>query len=203
MVSTSTTIRTLTRPRWRVVDIVVASVLAVACGVIFWLWAMAWTPLSNLLAFLAPLSGLLAGGWLIAGVIGGLVIRKPGAAVFCELVAAGVEATLGTHWGMTVFIWGLIQGIGAEIAFALFGYRRFTLPVAMVSGGIAGVASGLLDVFVGSYVTWEVGYKAIYVGCTTLSGVLLAGVVAWLAVRALAATGALAPFAAGRSAREV
>ena len=49
--------------RWRVVDIVVASVIGVACGVVFWAWGLAWEPLSNLLAFTPGLSGLLSGGY--------------------------------------------------------------------------------------------------------------------------------------------
>ncbi|MFX6269949.1 ECF transporter S component, partial [Acinetobacter baumannii] len=75
------------RLRWRVVDIVVASVIGVAAGVVFWAWGQAWTPLSTALAFLPGLEGLLAGGWLFAGVLGGLVIRKPGAALYAEVVA--------------------------------------------------------------------------------------------------------------------
>src|SRR5690606_4551059 len=59
--------------RWRVVDIVTAAVLGVASGVLFWAWGLAWTPLSTLLAFSPGLSGLLAGGWLFAGILGGLV----------------------------------------------------------------------------------------------------------------------------------
>src|SRR5690606_27281412 len=84
--TTSSSIRT--RRQWRVVDIVVASVVAVACGVIFWAWGLAWPALSLPLAFLPGLSGLLAGGWLFAGVLGALITRKPGAALFTELVAA-------------------------------------------------------------------------------------------------------------------
>ena len=89
--STTTSV-TSARRSWRVLDIIVASVLAVACGVVFWLWSLAWTPLSALLSFLEPLSGLLNGGWLIGGVLGALIIRKPGAALLDEVVAAAVEA---------------------------------------------------------------------------------------------------------------
>jgi energy-coupling factor transport system substrate-specific component len=31
-----------------------------------------------------PLTGLIAGGWMIPAVLGMLIIRKPGAALFCE-----------------------------------------------------------------------------------------------------------------------
>ncbi len=191
------------RRGWRVVDIVVASVLGVAAGVIFWAWGIAWTPLSAGLAFFAPLSGLLAGGWLFAGVLGGLVVRRPGAALFTEVVAGVVSMAIGTQWGFSVLIWAVVQGLAAELGFALLGYRRFGLGVALLSGALAGVAVGLLDNTFASNVTWELTWKAVYLGSTVASGVLIAGLLSWLTVRALAATGALAPFAAGRDGRQV
>ena len=188
---------------WRVVDIVVASVLGVAAGVVFWAWSAAWTPLAALLAFFAPLSGLLAGGWLFAGPLGGLVIRKPGAAVFTELVAAAVEGIAGTHFGASVLVWGLVQGLGAEAVFALFRYRRFGWPVALLSGLGAGVAVGLMDNLFTSNVTWAFGWQVVYFAGAVVSGVLLAGLCSWLLVRGLARTGVLASFASGRTAKEV
>ncbi len=202
-VTSQNTTATRPRPSWRVVDIVVASVLGVAAGVLFWAWGLAWVPLSNALAFLAPLSGLLAGGWLFAGVLGGLVIRKPGAALYCEMVAAIVSMMVGTQWGWTVLIWGLVEGLAAEIGFAVFGYRRWGVLGALISGAAAGVAVGLLDNTFTSNVTWEAGYKLIYLTCTIISGLVIAGLGSWLLTRALAQTGALAPFASGRAGREV
>jgi energy-coupling factor transport system substrate-specific component len=189
--------------QWRVVDIVVASVLGVAAGVIFWAWGLAWTPLSAGLAFFAPLAGLLAGGWLFAGVLGGLVIRKPGAALFTEVVAGVVSMAVGTQWGFSVLIWAIVQGLAAELGFAAFGYRRWGLPAALLAGAAAGVAVGLMDNTFASNVTWELTWKLVYLGTAVVSGVLIAGLLSWLAVRALARTGALAPFASGRTAREV
>ncbi len=188
---------------WRVVDIVVASVLGVAAGIIFWAWGLAWTPLSSVLAFLAPLSGLLVGGWLFAGVLGGLVIRKPGAALFTEVVAGVVSMMVGTQWGFSVLIWAVVQGLAAELAFAALGYRRWGLSAALLSGAVAGVAVGLMDNTFGSNAVWELGYKSIYLGCAVASGIVVAGLLSWLAVRALARTGALASFASGRTTHEV
>ena len=138
-----------------------------------------------------PLGGLYGGGWLIAGVIGGLVIRKPGAALYCELVAAVVESLLGTHFGFTVLLSGLVQGLGAEAIFAVFRYRRFTLPVALLSGALAGVAMGLNDSLVYN-VAWELQWKLVYIVLGAVSGAVIAGLLSWLAVRGLARTGALA-----------
>ena len=184
--------------KWRVVDIVVASVIGVASGVIFWAWGLAWSPLSAVLAFTPGLEGLLAGGWLFAGVLGGLIIRKPGAAVYTEVVAAVVSMLIGTQWGFSTLIWGVVEGLGAEIVLALFFYANWRLGVALLAGAGAGVAVGLLDTTFTSYAALDVGYKAVYFVSAVVSGTVLAGLLSWLAVRGLARTGALSRFAAGR-----
>jgi len=184
--------------KWRVVDIVVASVIGVASGVIFWAWGLAWSPLSALLAFTPGLEGLLAGGWLFAGVLGGLIVRKPGAAVYTEVIAAVVSMLIGTQWGFSTLIWGVVEGLGAEIVLALFFYANWRLGVALLAGAGAGVAVGLLDTTFTSYAALDIGYKAVYFVSAVVSGTVLAGLLSWLAVRGLARTGALSRFAAGR-----
>ena len=184
--------------RWRVVDIVVASVIGVASGVIFWAWGLAWTPLSALLAFTPGLEGLLAGGWLFAAVLGGLVIRKPGAAVYTEVVAAVVSMLIGTQWGFSTLIWGVVEGLGAEIVFALFLYSSWRLGTALLAGLGAGVAVGLLDVL-NSYAAVDDSIKVTYLVTAVVSGVLLGGLASWLVLRGLVRSGALSRFAAGRA----
>lgn len=189
------------RKNWRVVDIVVAAVLGVAVGVVFWAWSALYGPVSAVFTVFPPLGGLYGGGWLIAGVIGGLVIRKPGAALFCELIAAAVEGVLGTHFGLTVLLSGLVQGIGAEIGFAIFRYRRFTLPPALLAGALAGAAMGLNDNLI-SNVAWEFSWKVLYFVFAVISGLLIAGLVSWLATRGLARTGALGNLSSRKAAAE-
>ncbi|ALV46919.1 hypothetical protein MB46_16970 [Arthrobacter alpinus] len=176
---------------WRVVDIVVVSVLGVAVGVIFWLWSAGYGVVSALTVAFPPLGALYGGGWLIAGVLGALVIRKPGAALYCELIAATVEGLLGTHFGFTVLLSGLVQGLGAELGFAIFRYRKFNMPVALFAGALAGLAMGINDSIVWN-VAWAFEWKAVYVLLAMVSGAVIAGLISWLAVRGLARTGALA-----------
>jgi len=183
---------------WRVVDIVVASVVAVAVGVIFWAWSAGYAAIALLTAGFPPLSGLYGGGWLIAGVLGGLIIRKPGAALYCELVAAIVEGLLGSSFGWTVIISGLVQGAAAELVFAAFRYRRWTLPVALLAGAVAGIAMGVSEDILYN-VAWAPLWQQVYAVSTTISGTVIAGLLSWLAVRALGRTGVLAGLAAGRA----
>ncbi|MTE24797.1 ECF transporter S component [Microbacterium sp. ZXX196] len=187
------------RLRWRVVDIVVASVIAVACSVVFLVWNVGYELPGSVLGAIAPgLGGLMAGPWLIAGVIGGLVVRRPGAAVYTEVVAAVISALVGNQWAALTIVSGVVQGLGAEIVLALFLYRRFGPVVAVLAGALAGLACGIND-----RVLWYAGadaaFTTIYIASTTLSGAVIAGLGGWLVVRGLAATGALGRFAAGRT----
>jgi energy-coupling factor transport system substrate-specific component len=189
------------KPRytWRVVDIVVASVIGVAIGVIFWAWSAGYSGIAVLTAAFPPAGGLYAGGWLTAGVLGGLLIRKPGAAIYCEVLAAAVSSLLGTQFGLTVLLSGLIQGVGAELIFLLFLYKKFNLGVSLLAGLGAGLALAIGENFMWN-VEWATDWKLWYTLFAAISGVVIAGLLPWLAMRGLAKTGALSSFAAGRTA---
>lgn len=188
--------------RYRTIDLVTIATLAVAWGVLFWGWGKLYEPISALALFsYPPSSALLAGPWLAAGVVGGLVVRKPGAAFATEFLAAAVSTVVlgGTQWGWTVFASGFVQGLGAELVLLLFLYRRFTLPVAALAGAFAGVFAALYE-WTQFARGWGWDYKLAHLGFTTLSGLVIAGVGGWFLVRALAVAGVLDAFAPGREA---
>ncbi|RLP74991.1 hypothetical protein D9V32_11230 [Mycetocola tolaasinivorans] len=186
--------------RWRVVDIVVASVLGVAVALIFIAFNLGWSGIKAPFEALLPgLQGFLEPVWYIGGVLGALIIRKPGAAIYVETVAAMVSALVGNQWGgFSTIEAGLVQGIGAEIIFLLFAYRVWNLPVTLLAGASAGLFGA-----VNSLILWSPGaswnYITIYVSAQVIGGALIAGLLVWFAVKGLAATGALNRFAVGRS----
>jgi energy-coupling factor transport system substrate-specific component len=185
--------------KWRPVDIIVAAVLGVAIGVVYWLWDSTGYIWSEAIDAATPgLGGLANGGWLLAGVIGGLVVRKPGAALFTELLAAVVEMAIGNSWGITNVYSGLAQGVLMELVFAAFLYRRFGLGVSMLAGAAGGVGEWALELVAFGNAAKSVAFNTVYLVSTAVSGAILAGVVGWLVVRGLASTGALDRFAAGR-----
>ena len=188
--------------RWRIVDIVVASVIGVAAGLIFLAWNVGYLGPKALLEPLLPgLQGLLDGPWLFAGVLGGLIIRKAGAAFYVELLAAVVSALAGNQWGGFLTLEaGLVQGLGAELVFLLFFYRRWSLPVAILAGAGAALAGGINNL-----ILWYAGsgtaFTIIYLASTVVSGAVIAGALSWVLARGIAATGALDRFGSGREAR--
>ncbi|PWJ55849.1 energy-coupling factor transport system substrate-specific component [Quadrisphaera granulorum] len=195
--------RTAPRRSWRVVDIVVASVLGVAVGLLFTLFNLAWNPISGLLGGFAFLGAVLTGPWLLGGVVGGLVIRRPGAAVFVELVAAVVSALIGNQWGFFTVIYGLVQGLGAEVVLAVLLYRQWGLTAGLLAGLGAGAAFGVLENLV-SNAALPTGFQLTYLAlAAVVSGAITAGLGGWALTRALARTGALAPLASGRNAQRV
>ena len=181
--------------RWRVVDIVVAAVIGVAGGVVYFAWQF---PAAAFAAVLPGVQSLGYGLWLLAGVLAALIIRKPGAALFAELVAAVVESLIGNQWGGPVtLLYGVVEGLGAELIFAAFLYASWRVWIAMLASGLAGVGGGILDVVLyNPGVT--AGFITVYLICFAVSGAVLAGLVGWLIVRALRPTGALSRFASGR-----
>lgn len=184
---------------WRVVDIVVASVLAVAFGAVFQAWNLWW----NATEFMfPPLRGAVYGVWMLPAVLVPLVVRRPGAALFGEATAAFVSMLFGAQWGLQTIVYGLAQGAAAELMFAFGLYRAWSLPVAMLAGAAAGLAGALLDLGF-YYADWAMDWQVVYSVLVVLSSAIIAGLGSWLLVRSLANAGVLNAFPVGREQPEV
>lgn len=193
-----------TRPLmgWRTVDLLTIAFLGVAFGVAYWGFGLFYNgPISALELAFKPLFGLFVGFWFLAGVVGGLVVRRPGAALACELIAAIVSALFGNQWGLTTIVSGLAQGIGAELAFALFAYKAFGPAVAVLAGALSAPLEWVYEAYA-YFADWSWTWKLAYLPLMVISGVVIAGVGGWLLTRALARAGALNPFPPGQEVLE-
>lgn len=196
------TITGVERGGWRMVDIVVAAAVAVAFGIVFLAWNALYAATVPIFAFLPPAQAIMYGIWLMPAVLVGLIVRRPGAAAFGGLVSAAVSVLLGSPFGIDALISGAIQGVGAELGFALGLYRRWTLPFAVLAGALSGLFATAHDIPV-YYPDTSVDFWLVYGAASIASGALVAGAGGWLLLRALIATGVLRDFAAGREQREV
>jgi len=187
---------------WRTVDIVVAAAIAIAFGVVFWAWNQVWAAATPAFVAIPPAQNILYGVWLIPAVLGGLIIRKPGAALFTELVAASVSAILGSQWGLDTVVSGALQGLGAEIVFLVLGYRRWTIAVALVAAIGTGIAAWIHDTPL-YYADIGLGPQLVILAFMVASAILIAGIGSWLLMRSLVQTGVLAQFPPGRGQQRV
>ncbi len=137
---------------WRTRDIVVAAVIGVAFGVVFWAWGLAWEATKPIFVAAPWLQDFGYGVWFIPAILAALVVRKPGAALFAELVAAGVAAVLGNTWGADTLLSGFLQGLGPELVFFATGYRVWSFAVLAV----AAVAAALLA-WIHDWILWYPG----------------------------------------------
>ncbi len=188
--------------RWRTIDLLTAAFLGVAFGVAYWGWGLAYeAPANAISAGFPPLSALVVWPWLVAGIVGGLVIRRPGAALFTELLAAIVSALIGTQWGLTVLVSGFLQGLGVELGFAIFGYQLFRWAPLLVGGFLGGAFEAVYEWY--SYWTdWGFGYKLAYLFLLGGSVAIFGSLVSVALTRLLANAGALNPFPPGQEVRE-
>ena len=174
-----------------------ARLLAVAFGVVFWAWGLLWNATGAAFTAFPPAQAFMYGIWLVPGVLAMLVVRKPGAAVFAMVLASAVSALLGTAWGTQVIWYGLLEGLAPELVFLAFGYRRFTLPVALTAAAAAGLAAFGLDWFY-YYRDWSSGWLTAYAVILIASSALIAGLGSWFLVRRMATTGVLDALPSGR-----
>lgn len=174
---------------WKMKEVVLAVILSVACGVIYLGWSTLWIPIS---ALVGPVgAGFMFGIWVIASPIVAYIIRKPGAAFIAEVAAAAVELLTGSHFGLSALLIGVFQGIGAEIAFALFGYKRYNLFTLMLSGAFAAIGSMLYNLIANGFGYYTLKVFFVTLGIHVISGIILGGWLAKVVVDSLAKTGVL------------
>ncbi len=188
------------RFRWSVADITVTAVIAVASGIVFWAIGFIYAPIGSVLDIVPGASDLLNGFYYIAGPLAMIIVRKPGAALFAEMVAAVLEALLGSQWGGAgTVLPGLLQGLGAELAFALCAYGVWNMAITALSGALSALGG-----FTASWMLYGMGKSGLVltvgIVCNVLSGAVVAGVLMWVLYRGLAGTGALERLAGGRAA---
>lgn len=139
---------------------------------------------------------LMAFGWM-APVFFGYMVRKPGMALFGSLVAAGVEGII-TQWGMSALIYGLVQGLGAELVFALFLYRKWNWSVLLLAASMAAVFSFGYDYLSQEQANLSIVFNAIQLAVFVISSWVFAAALSRYLGKRLVKTGLLDGFLIAR-----
>lgn len=185
--------------RWTLRETLIVAVVGAVFAVLYIGWVQLWLLAQVLIGSLSM--DVFMGFWFIASIVAAAIVRKPGVALMAEVLAAVVEVLLGSPGGLLLVLSGLIQGAGAEVVFAVTGWRRYSLPVLMA----AGIGSAIFS-YIYTWIRFDYGALAptilvamFVVRC--LSGALLAGWLGKVIVDGLAGTGALNGLAIDRDRR--
>lgn len=175
---------------WTTREILIVTVLGAVFGVLYLGWVQVWLVAQ---AIFGPVTmDVVMGFWFIVSIIAAAIIRKPGAALFSEILAAAVQILLGSPAGLLLLLTGFVQGAGAEAVFAATRWRNYSLPILMAAGVGAAVSS-----FVYTWIRFDYGALApllllVMFTLRCASGALLSGLLGHVIVEALYRTGVLA-----------
>lgn len=172
---------------WRTRDILLAAIVGVVFGVVFAIWNGVYGGLGELTK---PLPDALYGMWLVPAVLAPVLIRRPGAALFAEIVAAGISAFLGSQWGPDALLSGFVQGAAAELVFAMAGYRRWSLPILAVAA-IASAAGAFVHDWALYYPDVSLDIQSLRLALMAISAVVFAAFGSLAIERSLRSAGVL------------
>lgn len=189
--------------KWELKDVIMMAILGVVFAAVYLAVFQGGLALSTALTP-AGLSAfgfeIIYGVWFMASTLAAYIIRKPGVALITEILAAAVELLMGNSGGLTVVLTGLIQGAGAELAFAIFRYKKWNL----LSMSLAGILSAL---FIFCYELYYLNYIALapslliaQLAVRFVSAVVFSGIICKLTGDGLAKTGVVKSYAIGAKA---
>lgn len=184
-----------TRAAWRTQDYVLLAILAMVFGAIYWAWLQPYLWVAGIAAQAGQEA--LFGLWFIAGLAGGYIIRRPGAALLAETLAAFAEILLGAPAGPILLITGFMQALGVELVFAATGYRSWgwrTMAAAGVAAALVALPWNWLRL---GYFALDPGFLLVLVGVRVASGAA-AGLLGKTIADLIAGSGSLNAFAISR-----
>lgn len=177
---------------------VTVAVMASAMGVAYWAWTLVYDILKEPLLKPFGLKRALDGFWLMAPVFFGYIVRKPTMALFGSIVAAAIEGII-TQWGMSAIVYGLIQGLGAELIFALFLYRRWGWFVLLLSASMSALFAFSYDYLTHDQANLSFIFNSIQLTISIISSWIFAACLARYLGNRLVKTGLLDGFLIARN----
>lgn len=178
---------------WTLREILIVAVLGAVFAVLYLSWVQVWLVAQAI--FGSVTMDVVMGFWFIVSIIAAAIIRKPGAALAAEVLAAAVEIMLGSPSGLVLLVSGAIQGAGAEAVFATTRWRNYSLPVLMLAGVGSAVFSFAYTWVLFDYGSLEPTLLVSMFVLRSLSGALLGGLAGHLVTEALYRTGVLSGLA--------
>lgn len=188
---------------WKLKDVLLIAICAVLFGVIY----LGCTYAGGILYGLLTPFGMASLGYepfygiyFMAGAFGVYVMRKPGAGLIAELLAAVLECLYGNYFGPIIILSGLVQGLGFELIVALKGYKKFDRVTMMQGAVICSVLTLGYNLVISGYNQIAVPVLALMLAVRIVSAVVFDGLVTPLLADGLVKAGVLKGYAVAKDA---
>lgn len=188
------------KTKWELRDVILMAILGVVFAAVYLAVFQGGLALSAALTTFG-LSNfgfeVIYGVWFMAATLAAYIIQKPGAALVTEMLAAAIELLMGNSGGVTVVLTGFIQGAGAELAFALFRYKKWDLLSMSLAAVGASIFIFCYELFYLNYIALAPMLLIAQLLVRFVSAVVFSGIVCKFAADGLARTGVLKSYALG------
>jgi len=185
---------------WKLKDVILVSMLSVFFGIICLSvvhLSLFMTPFLSLVGLGEMTIEFVFGIWFFAATFSPYIMRKPGVATVTSTMTGVVQVLLGSPFAATVVVSALVQGLGAEAAFAAFRYRKTGWGVMLLAAAGCAVFSFVLAWQRGTWSVLSVGFVAVRFCVRLASALLFAGVLSKLLADRLAKAGVLKGYPVG------
>lgn len=194
--------KTAAKGGWKLQEVIFVAMLCVVFGVVY----LAATYLSTgLVAVFTPMGigpmgyEVVFGVWFMVSTLAPYIIQRPGVAIVSEIIAAVIEVLLGNMFGPMVIVTGIVQGVGAEAAFAIGRYKSYTMRDMLLASVLCCVVSFLWSFIRSGYLAFSVPVLVLFFVVRLVSSVVFAGLLSKAIGDGLAKTSLLKGYALGRS----
>ena len=188
---------------WELKDVILMAIFGVVFSAVYLAVFQGGLALSTALTpmGLSPFGfEVIYGVWFMAATLAAYIIRKPGAALVTEVLASAIELLIGNSGGLTVVLTGAIQGLGAELVFAAFRYKKWDLGSMSLAGIVSAVFIFCYELYYLNYIALAPTLLISQLAVRFISAVVFSGVLCKLAGDALARTGVVKSYAIGAKA---
>lgn len=194
--------KTAAKGGWKLQEVIFVAMLCVVFGVVY----LTATYLSTgLVAVFTPMGigpmgyEVVFGVWFMVSTLAPYIIQRPGVAIVSEIIAAVIEVLLGNMFGPMVIVTGIVQGVGAEAAFAIGRYKSYTMRDMLLASVLCCVVSFLWSFIRSGYLAFSVPVLVLFFVVRLVSSVVFAGLLSKAIGDGLAKTGLIKGYALGRS----
>jgi len=188
---------------WQLKDVILASLIAVLFAVICFATVHSVvfliTPLVAALGFGDIPIEFVFGVFFFSAIFAPYIMQKPGVAVVVGTLTGFVQILMGSAFASTLMVSAFVQGLGAEVIFAAFRYKKYNWLTVLLAAANTALFSFILAWYRGLWTDLAFGFVATRFIIRLISALLISGVVAKFLADRLAKAGVLKSYPLGAS----